>query len=309
VHRKLILGATIACAFLAAAAPAGATIVPLTFDHMVLDTPATPKMQVVTPKTQPLTVNADVNFTNGTFTVQPSDWHFPVYTMTQPVPGTVDIELKGPASGAFDPSTGNLTFNADFLATINVQGYGECTKDTGPLTLSTTTTEPIAGHPFPATATGAQSGDGAFGAGWTSLAPGTGPACATLVDPAVQGKGGIWISRGISPVPPKLSMKVTTPKKVKAGSKATVKVTVSESGADQTSPIKVCLADPKPLSPRMSCTTLKTGLAEGKSKTITFKVKTAKKKAGKYTLKATATIDNSTGVAVLQKKATLKVHR
>lgn len=303
MHRKLILGAAVACASLVMAAPAGAVPFQLTFDHMVMDTPATPNVQVVSPKGQPLTIVADVNPSTGQFTVQPSDWHFPVYTMSQPVPGTVDIELKSPASGQWDPTSGTLIFNADFLAKITVQGYGDCTKDTGPLSLSTSTTVPLAGVKFPATTTGVVTGNGAFGAGWSSLAAGTGTAC-SVVDPAVQGKGGLWISRGISPVPPSVSLKASAPKSVKAGSKATIKVKVSVSGADDKNPIRVCLAAPKGLSPKSSCTTIKSGLAEGKSKTVSFKVKTSKKKTGKFTLKVKA---SGTGVKTVTKKVTLKV--
>ena len=303
MNRKFIIAGIVAGACLGAAAPAGAVPVSLQFDHVVLDTPATPKAQVVKPGGQPLVVQSDVDPSTGNFTVQPSGFTMPAYTFTSPAPGSATVSLKSPATGNVNFATGALTLNADLIATITIQGYGSCTKDTGPLTLSTATTAPLPGQNFPAGATGVATGNGAFGAGWSTLAPGTGAAC-SLIDGATAGKGGFWISRGISPVPATLGLSTGKLKANKPGSTSSVKVSVTAKGNNDTSPVKVCLVAAKGLSPKSKCQTI-SSLTMGKAKTLTFKVKSAKKdKKGNYALKLTA---SGTGVATVRKTLKLAV--
>lgn len=304
MNRKFLIGSAVACVCLGATASAGAatTTVPLQFDHVVLDTPATPKAQLVTPSTQPLVVAVNVDPTTGDFTVDPSGFTMPTYTFSSPVPGSVAISLKQPATGNVNFNTGAVTMNADLVANITITGEGSCQKDTGPLTLSTATTQPLPGKNFPAGATGVAGGAGAFGAGWTSLAPGTGPACG-VVDGATNGQGGFWVSRHISPVPPAVTASAKAPKRTKPGKTAKVTVTVKNTGGDDSNPVKACLADPKPLSPRSQCQTVRS-LAQGASKTLTFKVRTNKHKKGRYALKLKVT---GTGIRSVSKKVTLVV--
>ena len=305
MNRKFIIAGIVAGACLGAAGPAGAITVPLQFNHVVLDTPGTGKAQIVTPSTQPLTVNANVDPSTGNFTVQPSDFTLPTYNFSKPAPGSSTISLKNPATGNVNFATGAVTMNADMIANITIQGLGSCTKDTGPLTLSTATTQPIPGQNFPAGATGVATGTGAFGAGWSTLAPGTGSGC-SVIDSAVDGPGGFWVSRNISPVPATLGLSYGKLKVNKPGSVSVVKVTVTAKGNNATNPVKVCLAAPnrKALSVKTRCQTVKT-LAMGKSKTFSFRVKSNKKdKKGKYLLKATSssktlkTVTKSTKLAV-----------
>ena len=306
MNRKFIIAGIVAGACLGAAGPASALNVPLQFNHVVLDTPATPKAQIVTPTTQPLTVNANVDPSTGNFTVQPSDFTMPAYNFSSPAPGSATISLKNPASGNVNFATGALTLNADMLATINIQGYGSCTKDTGPVTLSTATTQPLPGQNFPAGPTGVATGAGAFGTGWSTLAPGTGPAC-PLIDGATAGKGGFWISRNISPVPPSLGLGFGKLKPSKRGSTAVVKVKVTGKGNDDANPVKVCLtaSNKKAVSVKTKCQTV-SSLALGKTKTFSFRVKSSKTAAtGRnhgYTLKATA---SGKGVATVSKTTKL----
>jgi hypothetical protein len=308
LHRKLLVAGVVAVASLGIAAPAFAqTMVPLTFNHLVLDTPVTGNAQIVSPTTQPLTVDADVDLTTGAFTVQPSGLTVPSYSFTSPVNGSITLALNGPATGTVDFATGALTLNADFTADITLTGAGNCVKDTGPLSLSTAATKPIPGQAFPAGATGATTGDGAFGASWTTLAPGTGSACA-VVDSAVDGPGGIWVSRGINPpgtaaAAPKLAISSSKVSSVKSGGSATVTVVVANSGGADSKAVKVCVASPKPLSPKSSCKTISSFGASAK-KTETFKVKTKKGKTGSYKLALSV---SGSGVTTVNKKLTLKV--
>lgn len=300
---KSILGGIVACGCLVAAGPAAAAVtpVPLTFDHVVLDTQATPKAQVVSPA-HPLKVTANVDTSTGQFTVQPSDWSFPTYTLTSPVKGSIAIGLNGPATGQVNPATGQLALKAGFVATITLQGYGQCVQDVPNLTLSTSATAPLPGKAFPAGTTGLLTGAGAFGGDWSSLPPGTGPACST-VDAAIGNKGGIWISRGINPVPTKLALTVAKPKTAKAGRTAVVKATLANRGGASTTPIKVCLTGPKSLRLKTNCKTVKT-LGQNAKKTLSFRVKTVKHKTGKYKLTVKAT---AKGVPTVSRKVTLKV--
>ncbi len=302
MHRKLAIGGAVLVAMLAFAGRAFAdttTPVQLTFDHMVLVTPDL-TAQVVSPTTQPLTVTADVDTTTGAFTIAQSDFSAPTYSFTSPVAGTAQVALAAPATGQLDPTTGAVEITGNFQSTITITGEGSCVVDTGTITLSTATTKPYPGQDFPAGETGAITGDGAFGTGWSTLPPGTGSAC-TLVNPAVDGTGGIWISRGISPTTttttaPKLKLTVAKPKSIKAGKSASVSATLSNTGGADTSSVKVCLAAKK-LSPASSCKTVKNPAAGAIDK-LTFKVKA--KKAGSYKLTVSAT-------GLSSKSVTLKV--
>lgn len=307
MHRKTLVGGLAACACLAAALPAAAsadTTVPiqLSFNHLVIDTPVTPNAQVVTPTTQPASVTADVNTTTGQFTVPTDGFSAPAYEFTSPTDGSITLTLAKEASGTVDPNTGALTLTADFLADIVTKSYGSCDQPTGTITLSTSGTKPLPGHVFPTGDEGFISGAGAFGAGWSSIpTPGTGSGC-QVIDSFIQGSGGIWFSRDISPIPAKLALTPSKVKSVKAGKKATIKVKVSNSGGNAASKVKVCLEVPKPLK-GTKCDTIKS-VAAGKSSTVSFKVTTDKKKHGTYKLKLTA---SSTGLTSVKKTVKLKV--
>ncbi len=298
MHRTLAAVAIASAATtLAFAAPALAdtTPIPLSFDNLVLDTPATGDAAVVSPSTAPLAVTANVDTTTGDFTIDPSAFSAPTYAFSQPVSGTLSLALASTASGNVNFATGAVTMTGDFLSTITIPSLGgACMIDTGSLTLSTATTAPLPGKAFPAGATGVATGDGAFGAGWSSLNPGTGPACATVDSFVDNGAGGIWVSRGISPTAatagttPKISAKVTKPTAVKAGASATVKVTLANTGAADTKSVKVCLVAKSPLVASKCQTITKPGA--GVKKNLVFKVKTTKTtKVGNHQLSVTAT--------------------
>lgn len=307
MNRKFIIGGAVACACLGAGpagvASAATTQVPLQFDHAVLATPALGKAEIVSDRTKPLTVIADTDLTTGNFTVQPSNFSVPTYKFAVPAPGTATFMLNGPATGNVNPATGALTMNADLRATITIQGVGSCVKDTGPVTLSTATTQPLPGHDFPAGLTGVATGNGAFGVGWSTLNPGSGSGC-VLIDSAVDGPGGFWVSRGISPVPPAIGASVKKPKPARQGSISVIKVTVSNPGNDNdTNPIRACLTAPKPLSPRRRCQTIKT-LKAGAHKVLSFRVKSAKHKKGHYKLTAKV---SGRGIKTVTRKTMLVV--
>jgi hypothetical protein len=292
-RRTLTLAGAAMAASLAFTASASAqTPVTLSFNHVVLNTPATPDAQIVTPSSQPLTMAADVN-PDGSFTVQPPDFHAPTYTTTSPVDASVTVSLADPATGSMDATTGALSMTADFLATLTVPNYGSCTVDTGDLTLTTATTQPLAGQRFPATPTGISSGAGAFGVGWSTLPPGTGSICSEI-DSYVDGPGGIWISRNITIAQaqalsaPKLTLKSTKPAAVRAGRTAVVKVTLANTGAADTKSVRVCLSVKPPLSPRSDCKTVATPKAKSTA-TLSFAVKTTGATAGTHLLILTAT--------------------
>jgi len=289
-----------------AAPPAAqATPITLSFDHAVFNTPATPKMETVSPSTAPLKITADVDVSTGAFTVQPADWDFPEYTATSPVPGKLDVELTKPASGTANLATGALSMTAELKFKITVNGIGQCDKTTN-LNMTTETDRPLKGTPFPAGPSGFVSGNGAFGAGWDDLPPGTGDGC-QAIEQFAAGSGGFWVSRGIDPKDaagtPKFAVSAKKIKAVKAGKTATVKATIKNSGTGDARNVKLCVAAPKPLTPKLKCTTI-SALAAGASKAVTFKVKTKKGKAGKYRL----TLKGSgEGASDASKKLSLKV--
>jgi hypothetical protein len=310
LHRNLIATAIATGAALVAAAPAVADPVALDFDHVVLDTEATPNGEVVSPSTDPLRVKADVDLATGDLTVQPDDFDFPEYSFSTPVQGTIDIFLHGPASGHADFATGRLSFTGTFDAKVTVNGIGDCTKTVGPTTLTTETAKPLPGQPFPPGPTGPSSGRGAFGVGWKTLEPGTGPGCG-LIDAFTSGEGGIWVSRGIdprayaNPGAPKLALKLRRPRPVKPGRRATVRARVSNSGKGAAASVRVCLRAPRPLSPRHRCRSVGR-LGAGKSHRVTFKVKTRKRRPGTFKLHGRAT---GKGIRVARDTTRLTVRR
>jgi hypothetical protein len=296
VHRNLVIGAAAVAASLTfSAGPALADTIapiPLSFNHVVLETPGTGAAQLVTPSTQPLTALAEVDTTTGAFTIAPSSFSAPTYSFTKPVPGTASMALASPASGTVDFLTGGLTLTGDFLATINLGADGSCVVNTGSKTLSTAAVAPLLGSPFPAGSTGVVIGNGAFGVSWKTLpASSDGSACA-LLNSILDGPGGLWISRGIASSaakPATLSLKAldkTT--SVRAGKSASVKVTLANSGDAAAKTVKVCLKGKKGIVVS-SCQTVK-ALAANSKHSLVFKVSTKKSlKAGsdKLTLSAT----------------------
>jgi hypothetical protein len=294
MHPKLAVGGAVLAASVALAAPALAdTTTPLTlsFDHVVLDTPGTGDAPLVSASTQPLTVTAEVDPTTGDFTIEPADFDVPAYTFTEGGGGSVTVALKDEATGNIDDATGALTLDADFLTTLTSATYGSCVIDTGALTLSTATTQPLAGVAFPAGPSGIVSGDGAFGTGWSTLAPGTGSAC-SLINQFVDGPGGIWVSRGIAPTAsptataPKLSVKLTKPVTVKLHQTATVRVRLANTGAADPASVRVCLTAKAPLSPTRDCKTVAKPAADS-THVLSFRLSTTKAKAGNHQLKLT----------------------
>jgi hypothetical protein len=288
VHRTLAIGGATLMASMAFAGPAMAdtvTPVPLSFNNVVLDTPATGDGYLVSPTTTPLTLTADVDTTTGAFSIQPADFSAPTYSFTSPATGTASVTLADPATGVVDPMTGSLTMTADFLATITINDIGSCQINTGPQTLTTATTAPLAGLNFPVGTTGFVTGEGAFGVGWSTLPPGTGSAC-TFINKEVDGPGGLWIART---TPPTLALTVTKkPKFVKIGTTAVIDATLANSGGADASPVKVCLADKKPLAPTSQCMVVATQGVDAQKK-LAFKLNTTKAKAGTYKLTLTTT--------------------
>lgn len=120
---------------------------------------------------------------------------------------TIDLLLKSPATGQVDAATGRVTLNADVIARVFVDRFGERDLETRPQVLSTEgqATYPgarfLGGRGFP-------TGKGAFAASWNGFPAGTDPACG-VVDPTVQGPAGFWIARGIVPgeLAPKLALR------------------------------------------------------------------------------------------------------
>jgi hypothetical protein len=276
--------------------------VPLSFNNAVLGT-AAGSLVVASPATAPITATANVDTSNGTFTINPNQISFPNASFTTPVPGTATIALKGPAMGQLNPATGQLGFTADFEATVSVTGLGSCTVDTGPQTYSTDQTNILPGQRFPAGDTGFITGAGAISGGWPSLASTNGAACA-LLGSALSGSGSLWISRNISP-PAKLAMTVVPKAKVTAGKSVKLSVKVANSGIGAAQNVKVCVSVPKVLKAHgPKCVTVATIAASG-SATETFTLKALPKaKGGNYKVKFTA---STTGAAAPPASETVKV--
>jgi hypothetical protein len=296
LHRNLIVGvAAVAASMTFVAAPALADTIapiPLSFNHVVLDTPGTGAAQLVTPSTAPLSVVADVDTTTGAFSIDKSSFSAPTYSFKTPVPGTASMALAGPATGTVDPLTGAMTMTGDFLATINLGADGSCTVNTGSKTLSTAAVSPLLGSLFPASLTGLVTGKGAFGTSWLTLpASSDGTAC-TLLNGILDGPGGLWISRSIAPsdaqpahVSESVAKKATS---VRAGKSTGVKVTLTNSGDAAAKSVKVCLKPTKGIAVS-ACQTVK-ALAANSKHSLVFKVSTKKSlKAGSHKLTLTAT--------------------
>jgi hypothetical protein len=299
LSRTLAIAAalTVAPLIITPPAQAAATPTPLSFDHLVLDTQVTGDADIVSDSTAPLMVTADIDPSSGDFTIDPSSFSAPTDTTSE---GSLTLALASQATGEINLSTGAVTLNGDFLATIDAPSLGgSCTIDTGPLTLSTTTTAPLPGVAFPAGLTGIQSGDGALGVGWTSLAPGTGPACLTIDSFIDSSAGGIWVSRGISPTgvtssgpdagpaAAEIALKTTQPATVAAGATAKIKVTVTNRGGADSQTVTVCLAAKAPLSPLKACQTVRDPGAKS-THTLVFRVKSTRAtQVGKHLLTLT----------------------
>lgn len=243
----------VAALLLAAPASAYAGDVALEFDNAVLDTPGTPDSVVVDPSGPPIRATAALDEATGAFTVAPATFDFPEYSFSSPVPGTVDVILNTPATGQFDLATGQVTLSANFQAQISISGFGDCNIDTGPVVLSTENAEPLQGRRFPAGVPGFVTGDGAVTVSWPSLPPGTGSGC-SLIEPFVNGPGGFWMSRGISPTPEEqpqydvanLAVSVKPARrKVKSGRKATLRAVVRNTGDATAGNVRLCVNPPK----------------------------------------------------------------
>lgn len=287
---------------LAVAAPAAAqTInVPLSFNYAVLNTPGLHDQETVSPNTAPITATAQFDESTGTFTIQPNSLSWPTYSFTTPVPGTLNVSLNGPATGAFNPATGGLEMNADFVATINLNGLGSCTADSGQQTYSTSNSTVYPGVAFPKTATGPVTGPGAFTGGWQSVTS-TGPACGVVAS-YLNGPGGIWISKNV-PIPaPKLA--ASAPKKAsdKVGKSKTIAVTVSNTGTLQATSVSVCVKASKKAGLKGSDCKQISSIATGGSKVVKFTFKP--KHGGKFRVKFTA---SETGVTSAVTTTALKV--
>ncbi len=274
-----------------AAVPASATPIPvtLTFHNVVMDTAALGGVAVVTPSGTPLTVNANVTPTSATtadYTI--TGWNFPTYNFTKDgLTGTIDVapNTADPEQGTVNFATGAVTMSVDLQADVTITGVGPCTVDTGQLSLSTATTQPLLGKAFPAGESGVLGGNGALGVGWSSLPTPSGSGC-PVISSFLSGAGGIWLSGTVTP--PAVKVTASKIKTVKARKTAKVKITLANKGGDATGVEKVCLKAPKGVKPRSACKTI-TNIAGGKSAVVTFKVKATKKKTKKYTLKLTVT--------------------
>jgi hypothetical protein len=288
---------------LAVAAPAGAQViaVPLSFNYAVLNTPGLKDQEIVSPSGTPITATAHFDESTGTFTIAPADLNFPTYSFTTPVPGNLQVALKNPATGGFNPATGALTMSADFVATINLNGLGSCTADSGQQTYSTSLSTVYPGVPFPKTATGPVTGPGAITGGWSSVQS-SGSACG-IVAPYLNGPGGLWISKNV-PIPaPKLAVSAPKKSSAKVGKSKTIAVTVSDTGTLGATKVTVCAAAPKKAGLKGSACKQIASLAEGAHQVVKFTLKP--KHAGKFSVKFTATetgVKNAVTTVVLKVK-------
>jgi hypothetical protein len=308
LYSKIAVGVVALAASMAIAAPVSAqtTSLTLSFDHVVLDTEATGDAQVVSDATAPLKLTVAIDSDTGDFTVNPTGFSAPAYTFTSPVAGSATIALAGPGAGNIDFSTGAVTLTGEFLATIDLGSDGSCVVDTGPQTLSTANTQPLAGKAFPLQPSGLTAGTVALGVGWSTLpASSAGPAC-PLINPAVDTPGGIWISRGISPEPitatlkpPRLNLSIAKPAGVRPGARAVVAATLANTGGADLKPVKVCLAARAPLAPTRRCLTVKDP-AGGSRHNLVFTLSTTRSTGGKHqlTLSARGATPRTTTLAV-----------
>jgi hypothetical protein len=210
---------------------------------------------------------------------------------------------------------------ADLLATVTPTNGGSaaaCTVDTGPLSFTTAATKPLEGFDFPAGSLASfATGAGAFGVSWSSLPAGTPSSNCGLVDAALGGPGGLWISRNISPAQatpppppaaPVAGIKVAKLKTLKAGHRETVKVTVTNTGGSTATPtgtLKACLTAPKQFKPKRSCRTI-SSLAAGKFRQVNFGIKAPRKAHGTYKLKLAVT---GSSISTAKKTIRLKVKK
>lgn len=287
---------------LAVAAPAGAQVisVPLSFNYAVLNTPGLKDQQTVSPNGPPVTATAKFDTSTGMFTIAPADFNFPTYSFTTPVPGNLQVSLKSPAAGGFNPATGALSMSADFVATINLNGLGSCTADSGQQNYSTSLSTVYPGVAFPKTATGPVTGPGAITGGWSSVQS-SGPACG-IVASYLDGPGGLWISKNV-PIPaPKLAISAPKKSSAKVGKSKTVAVTVSDTGTLAATKVTVCAAAPKKVGVKGSACKQIASLAQGAHQVVKFTLKG--KHAGTFHVKFTAT---ETGVKNAVRTLVLKV--
>ena len=298
MRRACILAVTLV-SFIAVGSAAAQTIpVPLSFNNAVLTTPGFKDVVVVSPKTPPITAIAQLDESTGAFTINPSDFHFPPHSFSSPVPGTVQVALNAPAKGQFNPATGFLTVTADYLATINLSGIGSCVADTGQQTYTTSNTTVYPGVPFPATASGPVTGPGAFTGGWPNVSS-SGAAC-PLLSSSLNGPGGLWISKNISPPSVNLVL-AASPKKAKAsvGKSTVIKVTVRDTGKLAAHGVKVCTTAPKRVHVAgAKCRTI-AALGAGARKTIKFTLKGTKAGKSKVKFSASATGAKSAKAAMV----------
>jgi hypothetical protein len=299
--RKLcILAAALASLAVTDSAAAQTVSVPLSFNHAVLTAGSFKDVALISPSTQPITATAEFDTSTGAFTISPADLSFPAYSFTTPVPGTLQVSLNGPASGQFNPATGALTMTADYIASINLTGIGTCMADTGSQTYSTSNSNVYPGVAFPATATGPATGPGAFTGGWSTIQT-SGSAC-TLVSGDIAGPGGLWISKNVSP--PALSISARSKASGTVGKTATISVTVSDTGNVAATDVSVCTAAPSSVHVTGKKCTKIASLTGGAKKTIKVKLKGAK--AGKFTVKFTA---SASGLTNVQRKVALKLKK
>lgn len=304
VYKLLGLCGVVAGVAMAAAAPASAApctpnpaagCVPLTFNWAVLNTPSTPNTVVVSPSGSPITAVAQIvpaSATTANFSVDPSQWSFPTYHFDiSGVTGTIDVALKNPgAQGTINAANGAMSMTADLISSITPTGGSTCTVDSGTLNFSTGTTQPLAGVAFP---TGSlanfATGAGAFGVGWSSLPNGTPASACALVDAALGGPGGMWISRDINPI--NLALTAKRIKTVKSGKTAVLHATITDTGASSGA-LKACVKAPRRFKVKHACQTI-ANVIGGTSAHLSYPVKTPKHKHGTYKLTMTVTGTNA----------------
>lgn len=301
---RRVIASIAGAAALLGAAPAQALDVPLAFDNAVLDTPATPNSVVVSPDGAPITATADVDPATGAFTIDPANFDFPLYSFSEPIPGTIDVFLNAPATGQVDFTTGQVDMTADYRAEVTTQ-LGVCNVNTGPLLQSTENKKPLPGVRFPAGPTGVVSGPGAIAVSWSSLTASSDPGC-NLIGPFVSGPGGFWISKGIAPpaeepdyevvaLGVKVKPKVRTAKKNK---RATFNVTVRNPGDVDATGVKLCAKVGKG---KKRCVSL--GIIAARAKEVT-KVTARARRTSKIVFTA-----KGTGVKQGRTTATLKIKK
>jgi hypothetical protein len=209
--RGLIALAATALALLAVTvAPAGAKVHPIhaEFNDAVANLGSLKGAQLLDPTVPdpPATLDGTIDKGSfGSFTAPPEGFVVPQKTFNDVlVPGlnvTVSLTTDQPVTGTINPGTGALTADVNLNADIVLSGLlsANCHITGVPLHLATrgqlvNDSDPANPVTFDAAPFMPPSLAGAVVGSWDSLPPSTGDPICGLVDSAVAGPGGIWLS-------------------------------------------------------------------------------------------------------------------